>query len=198
MKGLPRGAVVLLSALALLATAHGQAARAPAAGTTLLRVRVLLNQTNPALEMIVNHPVVPHVEKLANPSRWIVTLPRVKMSVPDKELATQNDRITAVHFEQRHNPLAVVATVQLGIPDNNFTLTVTGNVITVSTMLPQQPAPAPTPAATGPTASSASPAVAVPVASSSSGIALAGSTLANGTMLTAGSQTDRPASGPRR
>ncbi|MBA3912426.1 MAG: AMIN domain-containing protein, partial [Acidobacteriales bacterium] len=133
MKVLHRGAVVLLTTLALLATVHGQVARAPAAGTTLLRVRVLLNQSNPALEMIVNHPVVPKVQKLANPSRWIITLPRVKMSVPDKDLATQNDRITAVHFEQQHNPVAVVATVQLGIPDNNFTLTVTGNVITVST-----------------------------------------------------------------
>src|SRR5262249_52073459 len=101
------------------------------------------------------------------------------------DLPTQNARMTSVHFEQREHPLAVVATVQLGTPNNDYRLTISQTVITVMMMFKPHPVKPNAP-------SSAPRAGALPPpypASGAGGVALAGSTLANGTTLTAGSET---------
>jgi len=165
----------------------------PADPATITRVRVILNQGGaPALEITASRPLAPSVSKAENPPRLIVDLPNALMSVQSKQFDVQNDKISAVHFEQyRRQPPAVRVTVDFRQAPEYSTTTM-GNQLTLRFAAPVEMAKVIPPAVPSvPSLTSGNEPVAVPVIPGSDGgaVMLAGSRLANGASVTAGAET---------
>ena len=165
----------------------------PASPATITRVRVILNQGGaPALEITSSHPLAPSVSKEQNPPRLIVDLPNAMMSVRSKEFNVQSDKISAVHFEQyRQTPPAVRVTIDFRQAPEYSTMT-NGNELTLrfapgTEMAKVNPPEVPS----VPSLSRGNEPVAVPVIPGAEGgaVMLAGSRLANGASVTAGTET---------
>ena len=159
---------------------------------TITRVRVILNQGGaPALEITSSHPLAPSVSKEQNPPRLVVDLPNAMMSVQSKKFDVQSDKISAVHFEQyRQTPPAVRVTVDFR-QSPEYSTTSIGNQLTLRFAPPVEVAKASPPDMPSvPSLSRGSEPVAVPVIPGAEGgaVMLAGSRLANGASVTAGSE----------
>lgn len=160
---------------------------------TITRVKVILNQGGaPALEITSSHPLTPTVSKQQNPPRLVVDLPNALMSVHSKQFDVQSDKISAVHFEQyRDAPPAVRVTVDFRQPPE-YSTTTNGNQFTLRFASPVEVAKASPPEVPSvPSLTRGSEPVAVPVIPGANGgaVMLAGSRLANGASVTAGTET---------
>jgi hypothetical protein len=202
---LPRGVFQLVS-VALLALTFVLVAAAyqtaPPQGTslansadpaTITRVKVILNQGGaPALEITSSRPLTPTVSKQQNPPRLVVDLPNALMSVHSKQFDVQSDKISAVHFEQyRDAPPAVRVTVDFR-QSPEYSTTANGNQLTLRFGPAVEVAKASVPEAPSvPSLTRGDEPVAVPVIPGANGgaVMLAGSRLANGASVTAGSET---------
>ena len=202
---MPRGVFQLVSLplLALTFVFAAVAYQAPSApGTslasaadpaTITRVKVILNQGGaPALEITSSHPLTPTVSKEQNPPRLVVDLPNALMSVHSKQFDVQSDKISAVHFEQyRDAPPAVRVTVDFRQAPEYSSIT-NGNQLTLRFAPPVEMAKASPPEVPSvPSLSRGNEPVAIPVIPGADGgaVMLAGSRLANGASVTAGTET---------
>jgi len=177
--------ISLLTGIFLLGLAEAQS---PA---NIERVRVLLNQTPPALEITCSHPVVPTIKKLDGPPRLVIDLPNAIMSVPRKRIEVHNDQISAVRLNQYQKAPPVVRIVLDLLKPSDYSSDFAGNRLTVrlspaGVSVARRPVEPPTvPSFTR----GVQPAV-IPVSPGNSGaVILAGSRLASGSTVTAGSDT---------
>ena len=184
--------LMLVSVLAgVLVPSSAAAQSKPVPPATIARVRVLLNETPPAVEIVSSSPVVPTIKKLDGPPRLVIDLPNALMSVPSKRIDVQNDQISAVRLNQYQKAPPIVRVVIDLLKASDYTSDAAGNVLTIhvrptSAVMASKPAEPPTvPALTR----GEQPAV-VPVSSGTSGaVILAGSSLASGSSVTAGAET---------
>lgn len=159
---------------------------------TIERVRVLLNQTPPALEIICDRPVVPAIRKLDNPPRLAIDIPGAVMSTAAKRIDVHSDQISAVRLNQYQKSPPVVRIVIDLLHPAGYDTSASGNLLTVhlrpegSTAVARGPAQPPSVTAL----TRAAPPPAVPVSARNAGVVvLAGSRLANGSSVTASSET---------
>lgn len=181
--------ISLLAGVCVSSAAKAQFKPLPPA--TIARVRVLLNQTPPALEIISSHPVVPTIKRLDDPPRLVIDLPNSLMSVPQKRIDVHSDQISAVRLNQYQKVPPIVRIVIDLLKPSDYTSDAAGNLLTIrlrpaGVVVARKPVEPPSvPAFTR----GVQPAV-VPVSPGTSGaVILAGSRLASGSSVTAGAET---------
>lgn len=101
--------LLILSAMAVLASGSSQAqteqkAR-PASATSekpagISRVKVILTEDSPAVEITSTRPVVPDIAKADDPLRLIITLPNANISVPNKRIAVNSKEISGIDLDR--------------------------------------------------------------------------------------------------
>lgn len=175
----------------MLVPSSAKAQSKPLPPATIARVRVLLNQTPPALEIISSRPVVPTIKRLDDPPRLVIDIPNALMSVPEKRIDVHNDQISAVRLNQYQKAPPIVRVVVDLLKPSDYTSDAAGNLLTIrlrpaGVVVARKPVEPPTvPAFTR----GVQPAV-VPVSPGTSGaVVLAGSRLASGSSVTAGAET---------
>lgn len=198
-------ALFCLLAIAMLGSAEPQRRKSPPPDppAQILRVRVLVNQDTPALEITASRPVAPVVNKLLDPPRLQVDLPNAQMSVDSKTIDVNNARLTTVHLDQfQKKPPMIRIIMDLPRPVE-FASNTTGNQLLIrlgdsAAALANGPG---IPHPPGATAATATPPgissfttgvrpVAIPVAPGGSGaLIMAGDRMANGSAVTAGADT---------
>jgi hypothetical protein len=186
------GVIVMLAAGPVLLPAQTaahppkQAVEAPAAIT---RVRVLLSQGPPAIEVTATRAVSPQIQKVDNPQRLVIDLPNTVMSVRSKRIDVKSDQVSAIRLDQYQDKPPVVRIVMDLLKPIEYTSNAAGNVLTVRLNQPavaRQSPPAPSvPAFT----KGVEPAM-TPVSPGLNGaIVLAGSRIGNGSSVSAGAET---------
>jgi AMIN domain len=66
---------------------------------TVLRVKLLLNNGTPAVEIVTTAPVNPRISKLDEPMRLVIDLPNANMSVPRKLIPLESQDVSAIRLE---------------------------------------------------------------------------------------------------
>ncbi|MBZ5600447.1 MAG: AMIN domain-containing protein [Acidobacteriia bacterium] len=184
--------LMLISLLAgVLVPSSAKAQSKPQPPATIARVRVLLNQTPPALEIISSHPLRPEIKRLDNPPRLVIDLPNALMSVPQKRIEVHSDQISAVRLNQYQKVPPIVRVVIDLLKPSDYTSDATGNLLTIhlrpaGVVVARKPVEPPT----VPAFTRGVQPVVVPVSPGTSGaVVLAGSRLASGSSVTAGAET---------
>ena len=193
-------ALLFVVTVAVLAGAQGTRQRKKSTPSEppaqVLKVRVLVNQDTPALEITADRPVAPVVNKLDNPPRLQIELPNTLMSVDSKTIEVNNPKLTTVHLEQiKKKPPTIHIVMDLRNPVEYASNTVGNQLVirlgTSSSGIPSQSTVAANtnvPSVSGFTTGVRP--IAVPVAPGGSGaLILAGDRLANGSAVTAGADT---------
>jgi len=102
--------LLILSVTAVLASVGSRAQTEPRphpVGTTsekpagISRVKVILTENSPAVEITSTRPVVPNIAKADDPLRLIITLPNANISVPNKRIAVNSKEISAIDLDRR-------------------------------------------------------------------------------------------------
>jgi hypothetical protein len=65
------------------------------------RVKVILTENSPAVEITSTRPVVPEIKKEDDPLRLIITLPNSNISVPTKTIAVNSKEISAIDLDRK-------------------------------------------------------------------------------------------------
>lgn len=199
MDSSPRTA--FLASLLLLASCFEGSAAAQARAATpdspaaIARVRILVNQESPAVEITADRPITPMITKLDGPPRLMVDLPNALMSVENKQIDVQSDRLSSVHLEQFRRVPPTVRVILTLLKASDYTTSDVGNVLTVRVMAPVEPG-----AASGTTPASAvanpmtitrgvMPASTQTAPQLTGAVMYAGRAVATGSSVTAGSDT---------
>lgn len=66
---------------------------------TLLRLKLVLNNGTPAVEIVTTAPVSPRISKLEEPLRLVIDLPNTNMSVPRKLIPLESQDVSAIRLE---------------------------------------------------------------------------------------------------
>jgi AMIN domain len=200
---------ISLSGTLALGQSGAHQARGPALGETIATIRSLRlykASDGPTVEIVASRPVTPVITKLDGPPRLVIDLPDSIVSLPRKRYSLQSDQISAVRIDQfENNPPVARAVVDLLAP-TNYTWENDGNHLTIKLHpagsapkpetaekpaeqpVPQPPTPAGVPSV--PAFTEGIQPAAVPMSSGVSGaVMLAGSRIANGSAVTAGSDT---------
>src|SRR5512135_1464436 len=123
---------MLFSVLAgVLVPSPAKAQSKPVPPATIARVRVLLNQALPAVEIVSSSPIVPTIKRLDGPARLVIDLPNALMSVPSKRIEVQNDQISAVRLNQYQKAPPIVRVVIDLLKASDYTSDAAGNVLTI-------------------------------------------------------------------
>ena len=102
--------LLILSAMAVLAFVGGQAQSEPKPRPVVTtaekpagisRVKVILSEDSPAVEITSTRPVVPEIAKAEDPLRLIITLPNANISVPNKTITVNSKGIGAIDLDRR-------------------------------------------------------------------------------------------------
>jgi AMIN domain-containing protein len=102
---------------------------APAA---VQRVKLLLNEGTPALEIVTTAPVNPQISKLENAMRLVIDFPNTNMSVPSKLVPIKSRYLTALRLNlQNTTPPMVHVEVDFKVP-LGYTWDSAGNRLRVS------------------------------------------------------------------
>jgi hypothetical protein len=102
----------------------------------IARVRILVNQDSPAVEITADRPVTPMITKLDGPPRLMIDLPNALMSVESKQIDVQSDRLSSVHLEQYRRVPPTVRVILNLLKPSDYTSSDVGNVLTVRVMGP--------------------------------------------------------------
>jgi hypothetical protein len=154
----------------------------------IARVRILVNQDSPAVEITADRPITPMITKLDGPPRLMIDLPNALMSVDSKQIDVQSDRLGSVHLEQYRRIPPTVRVILNLLKPSDYTSSDVGNVLTVRVMGPVEPGVSP--AANPMTITRGVMPASVPGSSQPSGaIMYAGRAVATGSSVTAGSDT---------
>jgi hypothetical protein len=65
------------------------------------RVKVMLTEDSPAVEITSTRPVVPEIAKADDPLRLIITLPNANISVPNRHIAVNSKQISSIDLDRR-------------------------------------------------------------------------------------------------
>jgi AMIN domain len=162
--------------------------------SVIRRVRIVHEQGT-AVEILASGPLFPKITTLASPSRIVIDLPNSRLGPQARREAIPAENILAIHVEQsRTKPPATSIVLELAA-SNTYTWGETGNVLTIwlkpgkadSKKPPSQPSSSQPPSVQA-LSLSGEPAI-IPVTSGPGSVALAGSRIAAGSAVTAGSDT---------
>lgn len=169
-----------------------QKASSQAEAAVVTSVRVVQDRGVPAIEVVSTLPVVPAIQSLDSPPRLVIDLSNARMGLPHKRIPVLQENILTIRAEQYQKDPPITRIVLDLLAPYGYTWDVAGNRLMVrltpagdpnadSQKVPLQP---PQVLSLAPSA----PAV-VPVTGGEGGIVLAGSRVAAGSSLTAGSDT---------
>jgi hypothetical protein len=193
--GFPIGVMALLAAAAQPFPAQTSTHRPPArvqaeAPAAITKVRVLLTQNGPpAVEVTSTRAVTPQIQKAQNPDRLVIDLPNTVMSVRSKTIDVKSDQVSGIRLNQfRDKPPTVRVVIDLLKP-SEYSSTAAGNILTVRLSAPAVASQSPQPPTVSAFTKGVEPAV-IPVSPGSNGaILMAGSRIADGSAVSAGSDT---------
>lgn len=198
MKFLPRihRKLVALSLAAVFVPAFGgaqskRAALAAAATqqepSVVSKVKLILIDGAPAVEITADHPIVPTITKLEDPLRLVVDLPNASMMAKEKQIDVKSADISDIRLRQylMFPPVARV-TIDLLKP-LSYTAEPSGNKLTIRLRAETEEVTAKP--ASVPTLTKTEEPVAVPVSLAESGNLVFADKLASGAAVTGGSQT---------
>jgi len=185
-------AVILASGQAAAQnTATAAEAMRPAA---ISRVRVLLNEESPALEITSTKPIVPTIAKEDDPLRLVITLPNANISIPNKQIKVDAKEISAIDLDRQlalhigsHqiSPATVRVIVHLNEPCS-YTWDATGNRLMVRLHRETKEVTAPPPTVS--TLTNVNEPVAVPVSAVNTGKTILASLIPTGASVHASKQ----------
>jgi hypothetical protein len=199
---LPRSAVqialLVLSATFVAVGAPAQRAanqKSSAAGQEAVvnSVRIVYDQGTPVVEVVATQPVVPTIQMLDSPPRLVIDLPHSRMGLQRKRIPILKENILTIRAEQYQiEPAITRVVVDLLVPCA-YTWDAAGNRVMVRLKQPESPTTASKEASAQPqSVTSLMPAaagVAVPVTNGVGEFVAAGKAFADGSSLTAGSDT---------
>jgi hypothetical protein len=169
--------------------------RSPASNgeTVVTAAKIVYEQGTPVVEIDATQPVVPTVQMLDSPPRLVIDLPHARMGLQRKRIPVLKENILTIRAEQYQiEPAITRIVVDLLVP-YAYTWDVAGNRLMVRLNAPQSPATTAKEAPAQPqTVASLGPAatgVAVPVTNGVGEFMTAGKAFADGSSLTAGSDT---------
>lgn len=105
-----RNPLIVSAIAALISTgslAQTEAQRPHPVATTLerpagiSRVKVILTEDSPAVEITSTRPLVPTIAKEDDPLRLVITLPNANISVPNKTIAVNSKEISSIDLDRR-------------------------------------------------------------------------------------------------
>ncbi|HXZ31296.1 MAG TPA: AMIN domain-containing protein [Terriglobales bacterium] len=182
------GAVLLLlgiTSVPVVAAQANEPALATSSQNILIRsIRVIPEYEGCSLEIISDHPLVPAIAKLENPARIVIDLPNARLSSIKKRIAFRSTAVAGVRVGQFQDSVARIV-IDLVQP-LEYSWDAAGNRLMVRLHAADG-----TPKATSvPAFTPEAPPTVVPVSSNGPGaVFLAGSRLATGSSITAGSDT---------
>ncbi len=191
MKPLQRPRSLLLALLVLAASSAAQSTSQLLATTDapaiVHSVRVLPGQAGPAVEILSSRPLVPAISRVENPPRLVIDLPNALVSGVKKRIDFTNDEINGIRVNQYQNaPPVTRVVVDLAKPVEQ-TWDAAGNRLMIRLRGSEQTVAKPP---SVPVFTQGTQPVAVPLAPGSSGtVILAGSYIAPGSSVVAGSDT---------
>jgi hypothetical protein len=194
--------LLTLSLMAVFVSVRGASQNTPvlqpASAThpaAISRVRVILSEDFPAVEITSTRPVVPTIEKQDDPLRLIITLANANISVPNKQIKVNSKEISGIDLDRQlalhigsHQltPATVRLVVHLSEPCS-YTWDATGNRLMVHLHRETQQAAAKPP--TTASLTNVNEPVAVPLSAVNSGKVVLASLIPSGASITA---TKRP------
>jgi hypothetical protein len=151
------------------------------------KVKLVLVDGAPAIEITSDHPIVPSITKLDDPPRLVVDLPNANMAAKEKEIDVKSEDISDIRLRQylMFPPVARV-TIDLLKP-LSYTAEPVGNKLTIRLRAETEEVTTKPPTVTAITKSEEP--VAVPVSLATSGSVVFADKLASGAAVTGGSQT---------
>ncbi len=195
--GIQRALLVLSAVFVpLSATTQSTAAQKSGAATqdaVVNSVRIVYDNGTPVVEVVASQPLVPTVQMLDSPPRLVIDLPHSRMGLQRKRIPVLKENILTIRAEQYQiEPAITRIVVDLLVP-YAYTWDAAGNRVMVRLKQPEGPATTVKEAPTQPqSVASLAPAVtgvAVPVTNGVGEFVVAGKAFADGSSLTAGSDT---------
>jgi hypothetical protein len=181
------GVLVPVSGKAQSSQSPVPAASAPGLPATILRVKVVLNQQEPAIEINSSRPIVPTAKKLEGPPRLVIDLPNANMSLRRKRIGVNSPLISAVRLDQYQKTPPVVRVVVDLLQPSDYTVQADGNRLTIRLRAEVEATLKPP---SVPAFTRGVQAAVVPITPGASGlVVMAGNRLASGSSVTAGVDT---------
>lgn len=151
------------------------------------RVKVILENGAPTVEITSSRPIVPTATKLEDPPRLIIDLPNANMRAPEKEIAVKSEDISDIRLRQ-YLMIPPVARVTIDLlKPLSYTIEPSGNRLTVRLRAETEEVTTKPPTVDSLTKTEAP--VAVPVSLATTGNVVFADNLASGAAVTGGNQT---------
>jgi len=161
----------------------------PPSTVVVRAVRVLPAIDGPALEILSTRPLTPAIQKIENPPRLVIDLPGANLSLAQKHIDFRNEQIHGIRLNQFQKTPAVARVVVDLLSPVDYTWDAAGNRLMIRLQTEEQPPPPPKPLWTTAVSAGPPPAYLPVVSRTSDAVLLAGSRLAGGSSVSAGSDT---------
>jgi len=157
--------------------------------TAVRAVRVLPTAEGPAFEIISTSPLTPAIQEIENPPRLVIDLPGASLALVQKRIDFRNEGIRGIRLNQFQKTPAVARVVVDLLGPVHYTWDGAGNRLMIRLHTVEQPPPPPRPLWTTAVSAGPPPAYLPVVSRTSDAVLLAGSRLAGGSSVSAGSDT---------